>query len=93
MYAPNETYKLKRCDTKIMITTTQHQSTHNQLSIGWMQLRACTNNECLLHVRRLSPNTTSPKTLYQGHIQFSIIVALPCMFPSNLHARMSIGGN
>ena len=43
-----------------------------------------------------TPNTmytTSPKTLYQGHIQFSIIVALPCMFPSNLHARMSIGGN
>ena len=26
--------------------------------------------------------TTSPKTLYQGHVQFSIIVALPCIFPS-----------
>ena len=36
--------------------------------------------------------TTSPQTLYQRHIQFSIIVALPCMFPSNLHARLSIGG-
>ena len=34
--------------------------------------------------------TTSPKILYQGHIQFSIIVALPCIFPSNLHARMRI---
>ena len=37
--------------------------------------------------------TTSPKTLYQGHIQFSIIVALPHMFPTNLHARMNIDGN
>ena len=34
-----------------------------------------------------------PKTLNQGHIQFSIIVVLPCIFPSYLHARMSIGGN
>ena len=33
------------------------------------------------------------KTLYQGHIQFSVIVALSWMFPSNLHAHMSIGGN
>ena len=37
--------------------------------------------------------TISPKTLYQGHIQFSIIVALPCIFPSNLHSRMRIGGH
>ena len=36
----------------------------------------------ILHVHHLTQN-----------IQFSIIVALPCIFPSNLHAHMRIGGH
>ena len=45
----------------------------------------------ILHI--LHCTLPHPKLYIKGIIHFSIIVVLSCMFPSNLHARMSIGGN